>query len=192
MEEAYVHARGALQAYGEGHPRLPALAHDLGCFWAQQGRFARALQIFDAALPWLTDTPSRLMALANFARAAAGAGDRRRYAQARDEAAALLAGGATAALVAADALLLLAQGDTSLGEWARAEEAACRARSIAEARGESMTQLQAEALLDAARNNRTVAEAAQLTETPRLALQAEELAGALRAWLTPRAPASTP
>jgi hypothetical protein len=55
-----------------------------------------------------------------------------------------------------------------------------------------MTQLQAEALLDAARNNRTVAEAAQLTETPRLALQAEELAGALRAWLTPRAPASTP
>ena len=183
MEEAYAHARAAVRAYGEGHPRLPALAHDLGCFWAQQGRFDRALQIFEAALPWLTDTPSRLMALANFARASAGGGDRRRYACGRDEAEALLSD-PTTGLVAADALLLLAQGDTSLGEWERAEDAARRALAIAEARGESMTQMQAEALLDAARNNRSVAEAVQLAETPRLAVQAEELAGALRAWLS--------
>jgi len=182
MEEAYAHARAALQAYGEGHSRLPALAHDLGCFWAQQGRFARALQIFEAALPWFADAPNRLLALANFARAAAGAGDHPRYARVRQEAAALLAD-PTTALIAAEALLLLAQGDLSLGDWTRAEEAAGRALAIAEERGERMAQLQAEALLDSARNNRSVAEAAQLAETPRLALEAEELAGALRAWL---------
>lgn len=191
MDEAYGHARAALQAYGEGHPRLPALAHDLGCFWAQQGRFARALHIFEAALPWLDDTPSRVMALANFARAAAGAGDRPRYARARSEATALLAE-AESGLVKAEALLLLAQGDGSLGEWARAEDAARQALAIAEERGEARARMAAEALIDAARNNRTVAEAVQLTETPRLALQAEELAGALRAWLARPAPAGAP
>jgi tetratricopeptide (TPR) repeat protein len=191
MEEGYGHARAALRAYGDGHPRLPALAHDLGCFWAQQGRFARALPIFEAALPWFTDSVARLLALANYTRAAAGVGDRRRYANARAEAMGLL-GVPICGEVAAESMLLIAQGDTGLGEWARAEEAARQALEIAARRGEARTRMAAEAHLQAARNGRAVERAAQLAEAPHLALQAEALAGELRASLARQAAVAAP
>jgi tetratricopeptide (TPR) repeat protein len=182
MEEGYAHARAALHAYGDGHPRLPALAHDIGCFWAQQGRFSRALPIFEAALPIFQDDVNRLLSLANYARAAAGAGDRRRYEAARAEAMGLLAAPACGE-VAAESLLLIAQGDTGLGDWARAEEAARQAVEIAAQRGEARTQMAAEALIEAARAGRAVEGRAELVEPPRLALEAEALAGELRASL---------
>jgi hypothetical protein len=87
---------------------------------------------------------------------------------------------------AAEALLVLAQGDASLGEWSRAEEAARHALEIAARRGEARTQMGAEAHLEAARNERAVQGARELAESPLLALQAEALAGAVRASLTRR------
>ncbi|MFL5384833.1 MAG: hypothetical protein ACJ8GN_20115 [Longimicrobiaceae bacterium] len=185
MEDAYAHARAAVRAYGEGHPRLPALAHDLGCFWTEQGRFARALTILEASLPSFTDPCSRLLALANYARAAAGAGERARYQRARDEVCALAAS-PRCAEVAAEALVVLSQGDAGLGEWPRAEEAARQALEIAVRRGEARTQLGAEAHLEAARRERAVQGARTLAETPGLALQADDLAGAVRASLIAR------
>jgi len=183
MEAGYDHARAALRAYGDGHPRLPALAHDLGCYWAEQGRFSRALPIFEASLPCFADPASRLLALTNFARAAAGAGNRAGYEHARAEATEMAAS-PLCAESAAEALLVLAQGDASLGEWARAEDAARQALEIAGRRGEARTQMGAEAHLEAARNERAVQSARELAETPGLALQAEALAGAVRASLT--------
>jgi tetratricopeptide (TPR) repeat protein len=182
MEEAYGHARAALAKYGGGHPRLSALAHDVGCFWAEQGRFSRALSIFEAALPWFQDPVNRVLALANYTRAAAGVGDRARYASARAEVAGLLEL-AVCGEVAAESLLLVAQGDTSVGEWGDAEEAARRALEIAATRGEARTQMGAEAQLQAARNGRAFEGVAKLAETPRLAREAEALAGELRASL---------
>jgi hypothetical protein len=186
MEEAYAHARDAVRLYGDGHPRIPALAHDLGCFWAEQGRFARALSIFEASLPCFADPSLRLLALSNYARASAGAGDRARYEAARADAAELAAS-PRCGDVAAESLLVVAQGDASLGEWARAEDAARQALEIAVRRGEARTQLGAEAHLEAARHERAVEGARRLAaETPVLARQAEALAGAVRASLTRR------
>jgi hypothetical protein len=184
MEDAYEHARSAVRAYGDGHPRLPALAHDLGCFWTEQGRFTRAKAIFEASLPCFTDPPARLLALSNFSRAAAGTGDRAAYQRARDEAVGLAAL-PLCAEAAAESLLVLAQGDASLGEWTRAEDAARGAQEIAARRGEARTQMGAEAHLEAARNEHAVQSArTELAETPGLARQAEALAGAVRASLT--------
>jgi len=183
MEEAYDHARDAVRLYGDGHPRLPALAHDLGCFWAEQGRFDRALSIFEASLPCFTDPSLRLLALSNYTRASAGAGDRARYERGRAEAMELAAS-PRCADVAAESLLVVAQGDASLGEWARAEDAARQALAIAARRGEARTQMGAEAHLEAARHERAVETANLLAETPVLSRQADALAGAVRASLT--------
>jgi tetratricopeptide (TPR) repeat protein len=182
MEDAYDHAQAAVRSYGGGHPRLPALAHDLGCFWAEQGCFALALSIFEASLPCFNDAPNRMLALSNLARAAAGVGDRARYESARSDAVELATLPLCAEL-AAESLLVLAQGDASLGEWARAEEAARQALEIAAIRGEARTQMGAEAHLEAARNERALQSARNLAEMPRLALKAEALAGAVRASL---------
>jgi hypothetical protein len=145
----------------------------------------RALTILEASLPSFTDPCSRLLALANYARAAAGAGERARYQRARDEACALAAS-PRCAEVAAEALVVLSQGDAGVGEWPRAEEAARQALEIAVRRGEARTQMGAEAHLEAARRERAVQGSRALAETPGLALQADDLAGAVRASLIAR------
>ncbi|MFL5539437.1 MAG: hypothetical protein ACJ8J0_10620 [Longimicrobiaceae bacterium] len=183
MDEGYAHADAALRAYGGNHPRLAALAHDLGCFWSEQGRFARALSIFDLSLPHFPDEgPARLLALANVVRAAAGAGERARYEAARGEAIPLAALPVSAEN-AAESLLLIAQGDVCLGEWARAEAAARAALAVARERDEARTLMSAEAQLEAALHGRAV-ERPTPPETTELARRADELAGQVRASLT--------
>jgi len=181
MEEGYAHAGLALRAYGDGHPRLPALAHDLGCFWAERGRFARALSIFDVSLPHFPEGSPRLISLANVVRAAAGAGERKRYEAARAEALELAELPACAD-VAAESLLVIAQGDVSLGEWTRAEAAAQAALGIARRRDEPRTYMAAEAQLEAAVNGRAVEQTTPV-ETREVARRAEELALQLSASL---------
>ncbi len=188
MDEGYAHAGEALRAYGDGHPRLPALAHDLGCFWSEQGHFARALSIFDVSLPCFPDGPGRLLSLANVVRAAAGAGERARYEAARREALPLTAVPVCAAN-AAESLLLIAQGDVCLGEWSRGEEAARAALELATERDEARTLMIAEAQLEAARHGRAVRRAAP-PEPIELARQADELAVQVRASLTRHAAAT--
>jgi tetratricopeptide (TPR) repeat protein len=194
MDEAYQHAQSALHAYGAGHPRLPALAHDLGAIWVDRGHFVRALPVIEAALPMLEGPAERAMALANVVRASAGAGDRERYRRARAKVTAELADPAFHA-VAAEALLVVAHGDSSLGEWALAEEAAQTAASMAYGRGEARIRMVAEAQLDAARAERLRART-QAASTPRpapepepevLAAQADTLAVEVHATLGRRA-----
>jgi tetratricopeptide (TPR) repeat protein len=151
VDEAYAHAGSAVQAYGPAHPRLPALAHDVGCFWSQQGYFARALPVFEQVLPCFSDPTAQALVVANAARAAAGAGDRERYEENRAATLALLDRGSACAPVAAESLLLLARADNTMAEWARAEETASRAARVAAARNESHTRMLAEGQLDSAR-----------------------------------------
>src|SRR3982750_1336734 len=108
------------------------------------------------------------MALANMVRASAGAGDRARYGRARAGAIALVQTPACCTL-AAEALLVVAQGDVSLGEGAGAEEAGRPAAAPAASRGEARTRMAAEAQLEAARNARAVAAPASVPEPPALA-----------------------
>lgn len=190
MEEAYHYARAALHAYGERHPRLPALAHDLACYWADLGQFSRAVPVFEAALRLLTDPAERVIAAGNVVRASAGAGDRNRYERARAEVMALVENPAYDT-ASPEALLLVAHGDTSFGEWARAEAAALRAADSAEGRGEGRIRMRAEAQLDAARAARVLGPfAAKQPESDALAVQAEALAVELRASLQRHATAA--
>jgi len=186
VEEAYEHARAALRAYGENHPRLPALAHDLACLWADLGRFGRAIPVLEAAIPLLENPVDRVMALANVVRASAGAGDRARYEGIRAELMTVLEEPAFATM-APEALLVVAHGDVSMGEWDRAEATALRADAIGRNRGEARTRLAAEAQMEAARRARTVGREVHAAEPEVLAAQGEALAVAVRTTLSRRA-----
>ncbi|HLL83008.1 MAG TPA: tetratricopeptide repeat protein, partial [Longimicrobium sp.] len=83
--EAEKLARAAFEAYGADHPRLPVLAHDIAYLWVEQGHFGPALTVFEALLPHLRRHEDRMVGLANIVRAAAGAGERRRFDEAWDE-----------------------------------------------------------------------------------------------------------
>lgn len=152
-DEAERLAREAFEAYGGDHPRLLFLAADVGYFWMEQGRFAPALTVLQALAPHMHRQEDRTQALANIARAAAGAGDRGLFAQAWDEVW-HAAARAPASENAATVMLELAHGAATLGEHDRAEEAAARAVDAARARGEARTRLAAESVLDQVRRAR--------------------------------------
>lgn len=149
-EDAERYARGAFDEYGSDHPRLPALAHDVAYFWLEQGYAARAFPILRALLPHITRSMERTVALANVARGAGALGDRPRF---EDAWAQVWEGleGADAEEGAAEALVDLAYGAASLGEWERAEHAALRAVELAGEREEAKTRLRAETVLESAR-----------------------------------------
>jgi tetratricopeptide (TPR) repeat protein len=146
-------AAQALEAYPAGHPRLPVLAHDVGYFWMEQGRFARALRVFDT-LETLIDRPlERLWLDADRSRAAAGAGDAagaRRLAEAVRE----RCGSTAVSAGAPRALLEVARGELQLHEWEEAERDATAALQLARTRRDGRTVLIAESLLDAIRSDR--------------------------------------
>ena len=154
------YAAAALRAYGAGHSRLPALAHDTAALWLLQGSFSRALPVFEAVLPHLQHPAERMGVLSNVARAAAGAGRPEIFADAWDGVW-RSAAEAEAAPACSTALLNLAHGASLLGHWDRAEEAATRAEQIATTRGESQVRFGADALLDSIRGRRTLNERLQ-------------------------------
>jgi tetratricopeptide (TPR) repeat protein len=145
--EALSYARGAFKAYGPSHPRLPVLAHDLGYFWMQRGRFAQALSVFQSLLPHITQPCERMQIVADIGRAAGGAGERAIFDEAWDEMWSF-AGDWYSRPTSAQALLDLARGAASLKDWARAERAATTARDVAARREEARVVLEADALLD--------------------------------------------
>lgn len=169
-------ARAAYRAYGPHHPRLPLLAHDLAHDWMLQGRFAPALQVFQALLPKFHDPAERVPALADLARAAGGAADRGAFERAWDELWPLAHERAGEA-VAARALLDLAHGAASLGEWTRAETAAGESRQMAERRGEGKVAAEAESVLESVRAKRAVE--STLARSPEGEEEAEGFAGDL-------------
>jgi tetratricopeptide (TPR) repeat protein len=150
LAEAREYARGAHRAYGPRHQRLPQLAHDLAYYWMMHGRFEAALSVFRAILPRLENRGDRLRARADIARAAGGAGNRRVFEETWDElwSAAHEAENQEAA---PQALLDLAHGAASLGEWKKAEMAATAARTAGQRREENRVVMAAEAVLDSVR-----------------------------------------
>jgi tetratricopeptide (TPR) repeat protein len=155
------YAGAALRAYGDGHPRVPALAHDVACFWTAAGEFARALPVFRAALPHIPGRAERAVVLANVARAAAGTGDRRSFEDAAAEAASLVEQ-PDAERGAAQVWLNLARGAASLGDAPLAAMAAETAARAAARRGEAKILASAEAIAQAARAGSS-ARAAEVT-----------------------------
>lgn len=85
LDEAWVHARNAISSYPPGHPRFPALAHDIAFLWARNGFYADAAVLFEKVLPRITLPEERLIVLANIARAGSAAGDHLRFQRAASE-----------------------------------------------------------------------------------------------------------
>ena len=181
IRDAHTHAAAALAAYGSQHPRLPHLAHDVGCFWSEQGRFDLARPIFEQLLPCFSDVGVQVRVLANLTRAAAGVGAREQYEASRARAFALLK---QAPEFEGEVLVLIALGDNMLREWDRAEAAAARGLAAAVARGASETRLIAEAQLELARRRRTAA----VVENGSPAREASQLAFELGRSLQQRTP----
>ncbi len=153
VEQAEEFARQAFRAYGSNHPSIPVLAHDVAYFWAEQGHFARALEVFQALDPYLTTPAERLSLTASIARAAGGTGNRDLFRRAWTQVVRLNKDTDVQSVVPA-CMLDLALGAASLGEWDRAESAAEEANELATKLGQSKIRFRSEALLDAARNGR--------------------------------------
>jgi tetratricopeptide (TPR) repeat protein len=180
--EAYGYAHQALAAYGNSHPRLTALAHDVARFWVDQGHFARALCVFEAALGRVEHINEQAVVMANVAHAAAGAGAREKYEKARQHVLELIARmrGETAI---AEVFAILAYADVYIGEFARADEATEIASATAIRRKETEVLRALEALKPKREQAWQISRCSE--EPPGLARQADKLAGELRRSLCP-------
>lgn len=172
--QAEEYARLAFRSYGAGHPRLPALAQDVGYAWMQQGHFARVLPMFQALLSHFSSPPEEILAHAHIARAAGGAGHRDVFRKAWIEVMRLAREPLTTPRLAS-AMMDLAEGAASLGEWDRAEQAAERALSAARERNEAKILHRAEALLDSVKSGRA-AQRVTAPTSPAIGEKADALA----------------
>jgi tetratricopeptide (TPR) repeat protein len=185
LEHAEHYARQAFRAYSPQHRLLPALAHDIAYYWMNQGHFARAQPVFEALQPLLPRPRNQLLVRAHGLRAAGGAGDREQFRKNWNEAM-KLAREPEVLKVLADALLEMARGATSLGEWDRAEQVAERALAVATERGEAAVMLRAEGILESIRSGRSV-EKAVAARGGRASEQADALANEMVRSLESRA-----
>jgi tetratricopeptide (TPR) repeat protein len=153
-DQAEEYARQAFRAYGPSHTSLPLLSHDIAYFWMQRGHFAHALEIFQRLEPHVSDSRTRLLLTANIARAAGGVGNRDAFRKAWTQVYRLVKDPTVNATVA-NAVLELAYGAASLGEWDRAEQAAQEAHDLSVKLGQGKTRFHTESLLDSIRTGRT-------------------------------------
>lgn len=151
--EAQELARLAFRAYGPRHPKLPALAHDVAYFWMSQGRFEPALEVFRALLPHFPELNARVLCLGNLGRAAGAAGDRAGFDEAWEQVWTVQSEWERLPW-APQALLELANGASSVRDWARAERAAEAARDMGQRKGLGQVIIESESVLDAARRKR--------------------------------------
>lgn len=175
----------ALRAYGPTHPRLPYLAHDVACFWANQGRFGRALPVFEALLPHLDGPDDRPMVVANIARAIANVGDVAGFDRASTEAELLLAGCKRVGR-RVDVHLSLARGYAAASSWREANRHADAALSEAHKSGLHRERREAEVLLQSIASERQCE--AKALETLFIRSTADELAQEFVLQLGPEAP----
>lgn len=137
----------ALQAYGPHHPRLPALAHDLGLMWMKQGYFREALEVFQTIPREFGELVDQLARAACQTRAASGIGDRHTYEAAWVDTLALIRSSSTVQSHAS-VYLDLAHAARNVNEYERARWAGELSLELAEARGETKVSVEAEGLLD--------------------------------------------
>lgn len=150
-------AKAALDAYGPGHSRLPSLAHDVAVYWMTRGYFQEALLLF-RAIPPSYGGPAERLATAGCATRAAGAVGNRQVFEDSWRIAMRLLQSQHAAQSSAAALVDMAKGAMSLGEWDRAESAVHRALEVARERAEAGRIHQAESVLESIRAEQKLAE----------------------------------
>lgn len=153
--EAQELARQAFRAYGPRHPKLPALAHDVGYFWMSQGLFEPALEVLRAVLPHLHHPSDRIMCVGNVGRAAGATGDRAGFDDAWEQVWASQ-GDWDRLPLASQGLAQLAHGASSLRDWVRAERAAESARDLGQRMGMGAVVMEVESVLDAARRKKNL------------------------------------
>ena len=174
VQEGMRSIRRAVRALGVHHGLIPFIVHDAAvALMDQLGEFAAAGEVFQALLPHFTRPGERLLVLANFARAAGATGQKQVFEALWTDTWPVLRG--SAECVATDSLVALARGAVSLGEWTCAREAAERALSLAQERGEGKTIFLAEAVLGACESER---QHSVRTAHPQSAPSCEETAGA--------------
>jgi tetratricopeptide (TPR) repeat protein len=147
LSAADEYARDAFAAYPAAHQNIPKLAADIAFLWAQQGHFARALQVFQALLPRFADPDARLRITGYAARAAGAIGDTEAFRTAWSEAWGILDAG-TAEHLRAAAALELGLGALNLSAWEDASMALAVARDVAEQTGDYETIAHAESALE--------------------------------------------
>ena len=152
-ETAMEHVSDALAAYGPGHGRVYALAHDVAWFWMERsGRYEDAGEVLLSLVDHLWEPRSRLLLLSNLTRAAAGAGWLDTFERSWSAATCLIQqqssdeGHAIALIHLAEAALLLGYRD-------RASAMATDALAIARQRREGQFIHQAETLVASIRSS---------------------------------------
>jgi tetratricopeptide (TPR) repeat protein len=153
LARAERYAAEAFERMRAGSRRLPFLAHDVAFLWMERGRFARALQVFEAVLPYFRGQEARARVLTNLLRAAGATGRVDAFDRHAGEARSLLEA-MPAAETPAAFWTCLARGEASLGHWAAAERAAVRAGEVAELRQEADQRAAIEPLLESIRLHR--------------------------------------
>jgi len=123
------YARAAVAAY-RNSPRLPRLVHDIAFNWLEQGYAGRAMGVLEAVRPHFRTPDLQVRVAANLARSAGTLGDRERYDRYRTEVAELRPALETAEAIA-PALLQLAYGAVSLGDWSTAAQLTAEAMDAA-------------------------------------------------------------
>lgn len=149
-EHTEEHAEAALKLYGEGHPRLPTLAHDVASIWLLQGHHSDALAVLQH-LPQLVEPDERVTIWGSLAWAAGAMGDPEAYRTAAEQVWALHDGATIQR--SASAFLELAAGAREIGAWEEAERAAREAMAIAVRTGQSEVLTRAEERLNAIRHH---------------------------------------
>lgn len=155
LENAEEYARGALDIYSSGHPRLLALAHDVAVLWMERGQFTRALPVFLEISAHFTEPDERMLVISSTARASGACGDEELFSRLASEAVSLAERPGAGHLVPRS-LYLLGLGAWSLELWARAEQLLARAESTAKERNEADIVADASTALDAVRQRRPV------------------------------------
>jgi tetratricopeptide (TPR) repeat protein len=178
FEKAERFAYQAYKAYRRGHPLLPILAHDVAAFWLLQGKFQRALDIFQAAFSLMRRQPQQLWILGTIAHAAGGAGRREDFTSAWVQAWRIIDSQLPSESTG-PALLNLAYGAVHLEDWERVETASSLAIATSIRRQETRVREEAEALLQSAQRKGLTTAGAAMIYPPRGGEMGDALASQL-------------
>jgi len=146
LDDAERYARGAMRAYGRGHPRLPELVHDVAYLWVRRESYARAIPMLQKLLPTRVEPVERALTLAILARAAAGAGDERLHQESWMDAWAVINRRPNEAGKHARALLELARASVLVRDWNHVEQAVRLASAAVSPQAERAVATQVEEL----------------------------------------------
>ena len=140
------HARQALRLYPDSHPRLPALAHDWAFVLVRLHCYTPAIPLLQEAVRRTYTLDLQTLFWGTLARAVAGARQRSAFDEAEAK---ILHLTELNDEYAPAALIHLAEGERSFGEWEQANHYACRTLEIAQRRRDTLLEKDAAELLAA-------------------------------------------